>query len=380
MQIDNTPDDVTQGEDVMSGMAVIDSEEELQRYLKGNQGAKPEAETPETPKPEAKKPAETKKPVSPFAAPDAEEEEEEPGEEKEKKPVTEAPQGTGDDGEVPEFPSVVHYLNDRHKLGLNLQGFDSMTKEQEAEALDSVIEKMTEGVNTALEEYQYIETLLQDAEIQQVLRAKQEGKSLRDVFAQFSSSPEGLNDDALALQDFKKKFPKSPEEAIQGMVESLKKNGQFEAVVRSLREQHVEEQSLESARAEQEAKRKAEEDAARDAEDVQRYAQYLSGLPAVYGIPLTQDMKENVFEMTTARDKKGLTPLDYALQSDEGTVLAALGVLYMKKLIQDGSSIQKNRAKGKMMDRIFETPDKLQSSGGRGAQEDQYSPDLLQKF
>jgi len=69
------------------------------------------------------------------------------------------------------------------------------------------------------------------------------------------------------------------------------------------------------------------------------------------------------------------------LQSDEGLVLATLGLTYMKQLIQNGASIQKNRARGRVMDKIFETPDKLQSGGSRGNQgEDPYDPSVLNRF
>lgn len=349
----------------MTGFNTIESEEDLKKYL----GSEKE-------EPPAKEKGETKKQPDPSNIGDEGEEEVEPKLDED----GEGEEGKSNDKPV-EYDTVLHYLNEKHNLGLNLEEVKELSKEQEAEALDSLIERFTTGVNTALEEYQYIEGLLQDPEVQEVLRAKHEGKSLRDLYSKFSSSPEGMDDESLALQDFKKRFPKSPDEVVKGMVDSLKQNGQFEPFVKSLREQIAEEQSLEQQKSAEEEARKAQEDAAREQEELTRYAQYLGGVNAVYGVPLTQEMKEAVYQMTTVRDEKGLTQLDHALQSDEGLVLATLGIAYMKQLIQNGASIQKNRARGRVMDKIFETPDKLQSGGNRGNQgEDPYDPSVLNRF
>ena len=222
--------------------------------------------------------------------------------------------------------------------------------------------------------------MLQDPEIQEVLRAKQQGKSLKDLYNGFASSPEGMDDNDLAVSDFKKRFPKSPEQAIQSMVDSLKQNGQFEPFVKSLREQLAEEQSLEQQKASENAKQQEEQSRLREQEELQRYSQYLGNINQVYGVPLNEKMKEAVFQITTERDSQGLTALDHALQSDEGVVLAALGVAFMKDLIQNSASIQKNRARSRVMDKIFDSPEKLQTSGGQGIDVDPFDPNVLNRF
>jgi hypothetical protein len=190
-----------------------------------------------------------------------------------------------------------------------------------------------------------------------------------------------MSDDALAMNEFQKRFPKSSEEAIQGMVDSLKKSDQFESFVESLREQTVEEQSLAQQKAEEESKRQAELDRINEEKEIQRYSEYLGGLTDVYGVPLTNEMKETIFDITTSRDEKGMTKLDTYLQSDEGLVLATLGIAYMRDMMQNVASLQKNRVKSKFMDKIFSNPDKLQGGGSTGNDgEDLYEGKILDRF
>jgi hypothetical protein len=282
--------------------------------------------------------------------------------------------------EATEYPTLLHYLDEKFQFGLNLQAVNELSKEQEAEALEGILERMTEGVNSKLDEYSEIEQMLQDPEIQEVLRAKMEGMSLVDMYNGFAASPDWMDDDTLAITDFRNRFPKSNDETIQSMVDSLKQTGQFENFVKSLREQLVEEQSLYQQQMEQQAQQEAEQQAIREQEEIQRYTEYLGNIDNVYGVPLNQEMKEAVFEITTVRDNQGMTALDHALQSDEGVILAALGVAFMKDLIQNSASINKNRARSRVMDKIFDTPEKLQSGTGRMDDSDPYDPGVLNRF
>jgi hypothetical protein len=368
--ITETIQEGAQGVDVLGNMQTIGSEEELKKYLEG-QGAE---SAPENAAAQARKKADeeaaaaaaaaAKKDkgglnIDPLSSNVTEEEEDAEGKKKEDK----------EEEEPVNYPTVLHYLNDKHELGLKLEEVKELSKEEEAEALDGLISRMVENTNAALQEYGYIEQLMQDPEIREVLRAKIEGKTLKDLYSQFSASPAGQADDALAMQNFKKQYPKAPEEAIQGMVDALKKSGQFEPFVKGLREQLIEEQSLNQKQQAEAEKKRLEEEALKEQQEVQQYAQYLETIPAVYGIPLTKEMKEAIFDITTSRDQKGFTRLDYALQSNDGLVLAALGIGFMKQMIANGASIQKNKSKGRVMDKIFPTPESLQSGGSGGKQD-----------
>lgn len=354
-----------QGTDILGNMPTIQSEDELKKYLGGNQQEPAPDAAAEEAKKKAAEPAAAQKAkdlnVDPLTTPAV----------KEGDDSDETGEGKDEEDQPPvEYPTVLHYLNEKHELGLNLAEIKELSKEEEAEALDGLIARMVEGTNAALEQYGHINVLLQDPEVQEVLRAKQEGKSLKDLYSQLAASPTGMADDALALQNFKKQYPKATDEAVQGMVDALKKSGQFEPFVQGLREQLAEEQRLTQQQQAETEKKRAEEEALKEQQEVEQYAQYVSSIPSVYGIPLTKEMKEAIFDITTARDQKGFTKLDYALQSNDGLILAALGIGFMKQMIANGASIQKNRSKGRIIDRILTSPEALQSSGGGGRSQD----------
>lgn len=305
------------------------------------------------------------------------------GSEEGKEGEEEGEQGEEDGKEksVTEYPSLVHYLNDRHELQLNLEGMDNMSIEQQAEAIDEVLVRMVNGVNSSMSEYQYIETLLADPEVNSLLRAKAEGKGLQDLYTQFSQTPLSLDDEQLVLKDFKTKYPKSSEEAIRGMVDALKKNSQFETHAKTLREQYQEEQSLSQAQAKQRQEAEAKARVETEARELKEFSDYLGTINDVYGVPLTPEMKQGITQVATVRDEEGLTYLDRALQSDDGVILAALGIAYMQQLIQNAGSLQGNRKNAKFVEKLFKTTEKLQGgSQGSSQQEDQYDPALLNRF
>lgn len=304
---------------------------------------------------------------------DGEEEEEEEEEEQlagEKKKKKEGEEGAEEEKTAADYPSVVHYLNEKHGLELNL-GEEAITPQDQAEILDEVVTRMVTSVNASLEQYQYIETLMTDPEFQAVLQAKVEGKGLKDLFAKFAGTPVTLGDDDLAIKDFKAKYPKATEEHVRGMVDALKKNGQFETFVTGLREQLTEEQSFSEAKTREEAEKQTKLTAEQERQEVAEYTSYVSALTNVHGVPVTPEMKKAVVEMATKRDAKGSTYMDLALQSNEGLTLAALGIAFMKEMITNSASLHGNRKNAKFIDKVFKTPDKLQGSSGAGEKENE---------
>lgn len=360
--------------DTLGNIPMIETEEDLLALTKGNgvppaspaPGAKPAgtaAQKPSAPVVKRKDPTVIGDPLAPEKEEDEEEEPSNEGKE-------ENQEGNDADKKPSDYPSMVHFLNEKHGLQLNLDG-EEFTPERQAEVMDEVLTRMTQGVNSHLEEYQYIETLMTDPEIQAVLKAKSEGKGLKDLFTQFAGTPITLGDDDLAIKDFKVKYPKATEEHVRGMVDSLKKNGQFDTFVKGLREQLTEEQSFSEAKTREDAEKQTKLQAEQERQEVAEYTSYVSALRDVHGVPVTPDMKKAVVEMATKRDAKGNTYMDLALQSNEGLTLAALGIAFMRDMIANSASLHGNRKNAKFMDKVFKTPDKLQSGGSSGEKENE---------
>lgn len=277
------------------------------------------------------------------------------------------------------YPSILHMLNAQHELGLNLKDDEIPTPEEQGEALSEIILKMTEGVNNALSEYAHIDELLRDPEVKRVLELKAQKKSLRDIVTEFAGTPQGQSDDELVINDFKKRYPKATSEMITSMVEPLKKNGQFAAFVTGLREQSADEQRSAADAAETKRKSDEQEQTYKDQQELDNYLEFIGNQTHVYGVPLTEQMKTKIVELTTRRDDKGMTYLDRALQSNEGTVLAILGITYMQDLMKNGASLEGNRKNAKFVNKLFQRPDALQS-GSVGTKQDEFDPSLANKF
>jgi hypothetical protein len=352
------------GQSTIDGLHEITDPAELDALLKGD--GKPVGDEPPATPP-------AKKPGTPPATPPA------------PKAGEGSEEGDGDDnGEEEEeeerkYPSMLHYLNDVHQLNLNLEENEVPTPEEQTEAISEILTQMADGVNRALAQYAHIDTLLQDPEVKRVLEAKSQNKSLKDIVSEFAATPQGMSDEDLVTNEFKKRYPKATPEMITSMVEPLKKNGQFAAFATGLREQTAEEQRLATEAAENARKEQERAQAVKDQEELQTYMQFVGNQKQVFGVPLTDQMKQQLIQATTVRDDKGMTYLDHALQSNEGTVLAALGIMFMQDLMKNGASVEGNRKNAKFVNKLFQRPDALQS-GGNSSKKDENDYTLANRF
>jgi NAD(P)H-dependent FMN reductase len=359
-------------------LPVIETEEELLAMI----GEQPKADTKKEEAKPAAKPAAKKVNVIGDNIEDGDLENED-GSGKEGKEDGEE----GKDGgkKLSSYPSMIHYLNEVNELGLNLSAEDKFTEDEQAEVVSEMYRRLVDGTNQALrekqQEYKQIEAMLQDEDFRLLVEAKREGKSLKDLYSKFAESPLAVNDDVLAAADFKKRYPKSSNEAVNAMIDSLKKSGQFEPFVQGLREQYQEESKLQTEKEKQLADQTRVQQAAKAQEDLKNYASFLGNLTNVHGVPITNEMKDTIWNISTQADENGQTELDRLLQSDEGTVLASIGVALLKDLITGAGSLTGNRKNNKLMSKLFDSADKLQSSGsGAKTETDDEDYKLLNNF
>lgn len=301
---------------------------------------------------------------------DEEEEEEEEADNKGKKKSKKSPEDginiggddeeEEDDDEEPE--SVLHYINKVHDLGFNLEKLpEDFDKKQEAQAVSTVISRILNNANARIAEYKGIQNLLQDEEVRTVLEAKRAGKSLKDIASQYITTVDGMSDEAVVRQDFKKKFSWANDQEITDMVQDHVKKGTLQKAANAAREEAKKVDTLTAAQEAEKARLKKQQDDEEYEEIVNEYAGYVSKINKVYGVPVTKEMKRDAFIFSTARDNKGMTRLDHALQSDEGMLLATLGILHLKKLIGKTASSSTNKARQDVLDLLDETPETLQS-------------------
>lgn len=332
---------------------VIDSEEQLAEYL--------EQEIPEPAKPEAKETKETEKPEPPLekkkekaqASPFEMEEEEE--EDPKKKDTKEKEKPEGDE----EYDNIVDFLNKSYNLGLKTDNLPKeMTREQEAEVIGDLLNSVVNNANAMLKQYQDIDELLQsDEEIATLIAAKQQGKSFRDIAASYLQTPSGMDDESLVRKHIKDQYPDLTEEEVQETIASYKDKKLFDKIANSTRNKLVAEEAKQKDVLEQQRLQQEQQAELQRQQDAQTFAQFTGQVKAVYGVPMTDEMKQTIVQAVTVPDKDGLTWLDRNLQSEQGMFMAAAGLLFMEQFVKAKSSLESNRKARRLYSRLFEEPE-----------------------
>lgn len=308
-----------------------------------------------------------------------EEEEEDTSKGKKKKEDPEEEEVEEEEQEEQEFTNMVDFIDKKFNLGLNTGALPKeMTRQQEAVAMERVLGRIINNANEAIAEYKEIEELLEDEEIAKFLEAKRNKVSLRDFASQYVQSKDGMSSYDVVKAEYKEKHPHLDEETIEDMIETLKKKDKLDSMADNVRKSWKDNEQKELlAREEQE---KAEEQQRREEiiQEQKKYATLLQSKKEINGVPLTDDIRKNLYIAATQPDKEGMTYLDKALQSNEGILNATIGLLYLEHFINAGSTIKSNRKSKHFADKLFDKPDKLQS--GSKARHVEFDPEAANSF
>lgn len=287
----------------------------------------------------------------------------------------------GDDDKVENYGNVVEYLNKKHNLGLNIAELPKdLTREDEAEIVEGLFERVVQGADARIRQYEEVQTLLKDDEVVALLKAKSEGKGLKDLFSQFVTTPEGMSNEQLVFDDFKKKYPKLADTAINNMIATQKEKGQFEEVATAIREQRKEDDTKSAQqRVQEEQTRVTQEKQAREQEDL-IFTDLVKKVNKINGVAFTQDMKDEVLSYALKRDNTGMSELDKALQSDVGVLRAALGVFALERLMGAKSTVKVNKTNMTLMDKLFKKPGEAASKGGNAQHTEEIPDEVFNRF
>jgi hypothetical protein len=307
-------------------------------------------------------------------------------EEKEKKSIEDlilSQKGDNDDDnegdeeekeEEKEFKNIVHYLDETHKLDLNLDQLpEDLTREQEAEVISDLFEKAITGVNHKLSEYKEIEKVLSDQEVKSFIEAKRNGKTLKDFLKEYSQTPAGKDDESAVKAQLRNIYPEMTEDEISDTVGTYKEKGLLEKMANSARNNEMEQLKAEQEREAQRAAKEYEQ-------QLSSFKKTVSGAKSVYGIPLTDQMKSDVFAVVTEVDDKGKTFMENFLETDEGLLLAALGVTHLETLMKAATTTKTNRANKKLVDKLFTKASDLQSRNEDDTKTGEFNAELADRF
>lgn len=353
-----------------AGGNVISSPEELEAYLKG---ATPVEGTEVKPGEEGKNPEEGTKPPVATGKPGNEgtpsgkegKEGEEEGEE----------EGT-------EYKSIVHYLDEKYKLGLNVASLpEEISAKQEAELVEAVFQRVIDGTNRKLAQYKDIDNALKDPEVAGFVKAKLEGKTMKDFVSEYAVTTQGLPSDAITAKYLKTMNPSLTDEEVKDMVNVYREKGKLDKLETDARK-HFQEAELREAKLKEERAAKELEDLRKEREqDMLNYQKYLSSVKDIAGIPVDDKMKRDAYlAATQIVDKQtGETWLDRALLDDKNVFRAIMGILHMEKLVGAKQTTEVNKRNKALADSLFDTPDKLQS-GSSGTQKEEFNAAIANQW
>lgn len=255
-----------------------------------------------------------------------------------------------------DFANVVDYLNTKHELGLNVDALpEDMTREQEAEIVADLFDKVAGNAQSQLNEFSEISKILEDQEVRDFIEAKRSGKTLQDYVKVMSGTPDGMSDEAIITNQLKGQYKDMTNDEVKDLVANYKDKGMLGKMAATVRSNMKENEQYQFEANEKEAQ--ADYD-----NNVKHVGSLLENTADIYGVPMTDKIKKNVFLAITQRDDEGMTYLDKALQSNDGVIMATLGLLHLKDLMSAKTSTDTNKRNKKLVDKLFSNPKDLQSS------------------
>lgn len=288
-------------------------------------------------------------------------EEEKKAEEEEKKLKLEEEEKNK--GTEKEYDNMVQFLNEKYDLKLNLEQLpEDLSREQEAEVVSGLYDKVVQSANTRLAEYQRIDEILKDQEVKDFIAAKKDGKTLKDYAIQYAGSTAGKSDEEIVKDSIKRQFPTMSDEDVEDTLGGYRERNKISKMAEIARATSIENEKSDDLAKEKVRKDQEKVDEDTRLEDVNNYRTYINNIKGVEGIPIDVKMKNELFVAATQTDEKGLTYLDKALQSDAGILRATLGLLHLERLIKAGKTTDKNLQRADLIDKLLTDPKELQNS------------------
>lgn len=272
-----------------------------------------------------------------------------------------------EDLELPEYTNIPDLLNTYFEAGLNKEAIGKLNPKEQARVVVGLFDKVITESNKALDEYEEIDKLLkEDKEVRDFLEFRKKGGTIAELVKQYGTRTE-IGDEELVRQDLKAKLKGWSDQEIEEQIELYKDSNKLKRVADALRAYQEENSRLDIEKInnqKKEAERiNREKEQQLYLKEVEGYKNYLGAKKDIEGIPLTEEMKNNILALAVGKDKKtNVTHLETALQSDEGVLLAALGILYLPTLIKAGQSIVTNKGNKKFYELLADTPNQLQSN------------------
>lgn len=273
---------------------------------------------------------------------------------------------TEDEGKETVYPTTIHYLNEVHGLNLNVAELEGISKEEEYQVVSDLFETIIENAEAKIEEYSQVAQLLEDPEVVEFLQFKANGGSLLQLKTGQLADYSSISDEDIAFNMFKKANPKLEDDEVLDMIQTYKNTGKLKSFADKgrevLRDEKIQELEAREQQKRLEEKRALEKEREIYEQELSKYATLVKNTPDIAGVPLTPKMKELLVQAVAQVDRNGDSWLEKQLETPEGTLRAALGIMFLEQLVSASKTIAVSKENKALTQRLFTNPSQLQSN------------------
>jgi len=245
------------------------------------------------------------------------------------------------------------------------------TAEQELKLVQDLATKLVKNSQAAVKDADTLAKLYkEDQEVQEFIRARAEGKSIREFIDEYSQKLDYADPVELVQKYLKEEQGFSADEA-KDLVDELKAKGKFDARAQSVTKFYKDVEAAQISAAEERQKLEYEQHIEKITEGRKQYAVMLNSTEKINDFVLTKEIKEDLFKYATFFNEDGLTPLEQDLQSDENVLKASLAIKYWPKIVQALKGAANNTQIEDLLERLTTSdPSKLQSDSRKQSKSD----------
>lgn len=258
-----------------------------------------------------------------------------------------------------QFKNIPALLNQKYFGGkLNMDNLpEDLTREQEAEVVAGLFDKSMQQMQQNIKQYEEVDKLLQDEEVVEFLKYRKAGRSLKELVADKAA---GTSGEALLVQELREKNPDWDDEDIQDQLELWKTKGKLDKFAQAAKERRevLEAEQIKTANA-----TKAEQDridAEKRQQDASRYQQFVAQQKEFAGLPLDEQMQQDLVTLATGiNPKTGNVLIEDFLENDKHVMAASIGILFMDRFAKQLGTKKAGKQAASLVERLFDNPGQL---------------------
>ena len=254
-------------------------------------------------------------------------------------------------------------LNERYELKLNMENLpEGLTQEQELAAVRDIMDKRMSNQTEQLETLvNYDKIMESDDEMKMFLKARADGKSLKDMFAEIGGQVQ-YTDDEFHMKAYFKDTYGFDDEQIESEIQKMKDSGVYENNKNKIVTAAKNREAVEQENARKLADAEIEKENQLYEQQISEYGKFLKETDGFGDFKFDGGMKKELFIHATKLGTDGFTTLERDVQSKENALKASVAIMYWPQIVKVLSSTASEKSKQTLLDQLAMSPTELQSS------------------